>query len=359
MWIKMTHYIIGESPIEKLDDAVQMELTHGIYPLVTAKKNNRNNYRNNVMERYAGLIVEACVKARQLGVTEFTNEGCKADMTYHEGNSNECLRIQIKTTAHLKPYQRTDARCYDIWHFQMKKYPGHLIILRSIEDAKTWIIPYDYMAETYTGSEVKIYDLADNKKYWDRFAVTNDRLADTIHEYYLSRQNLQVIKQSIAEIPVYITQQKELAYKNRLAQFIQPLKQPPIEQSHYDMILDDIRIQAKVSFPCKHVAGYRVSMNTGRDQVPYQRNDFDALVIYLQDITAEIFYFIPMIVLIRHDIVKSKQSTGKKSMTLYPPEALEKTKYHVISKWANQYIFRYDTPDLRSVLISLFNNTYS
>lgn len=354
----MTHYIIGESSLEKLDEAVQMELTHGVCPLVSAKKNNRNNYRNNVMERYAGLVIESCVKARQLGVIEFTNEGCKSDMTYHEGNSTECMQIQVKTTASNKPYQRTDARCYDIWKFQMKEYPGHLMILRSIKDGRTWIIPYDYMVETYTSSEVKVYDLPDNKRYWDRFAVSNDSIADKIHEYYQTRHYLQVVPRSLADVPVHINQQKEIAYRDRLANFIQPLKSPPIEQSHYDMILDDIRIQAKISVRCKHTIGYAVPMHTGRERIPYHHTDFDALIIYLPDVNAEIFYFIPMLALVRHDIVKSRQSMGKLSMSIFPPDILTPLT-HTINRWANNYIFRYDTPNLRSDLINFFNNTYS
>jgi hypothetical protein len=172
---KWTHYIIGESDTEELETAVKIELTHGLCPLVSKMKNARNNYRNNVMESYAGHLALACVETttKHHGIIEFTNEGCKSDMTYHEGKPEECMMIQIKTTSRMKQYQRTENLLYGIWSFQMKEYPGHLMMLRSLEDGRCWLIQYDLLREKYNSDSITIYNLPDALEFWDKFAVAN------------------------------------------------------------------------------------------------------------------------------------------------------------------------------------------
>lgn len=354
----MTHYVIGESPPEKIEEAIQMESTHGVNPIVSTNNDTHNNYRNNVMERYAELVVRECVKSRGLGIIEFTNPGCTSSMTYHEGNPEESIMLRIITTDRTKPFQRTTNEYYDTWIFWLNRYPGQLIVFRSIEDIKMWVIPYDLLVTKYAGNSVAMYDSPENQLFWDQFIVTNDNIADKIHEYYRDRQHLQVVRRTTAIIPIGTTQYKKFLYKSRLEQLIKPLKPHPIKLSHYNMILEDIRIQTKILSQYSNTLGYKAKMNTGQDLTPYYHTDFDALILFLPDINAEFFYFIPVLPLILHDIVASKRSKGKTSITVYTPDMLIGTK-RFIDTWANKYTFRYDTPNLRSVLIQFFNNTYS
>jgi hypothetical protein len=184
----MNPYIIGESPPEKLNEAVDLELTHGIYPTVSKTKSNHNIHRDKAMKRFTELIVHECVKMKQLGMADCTNEGCKADIIYYEGDPTRCLQIQIRTTARLIQSQQHVNNLCDIWIFRQNDYSGQLIIFRSIEDGRTWMIPYDLLVTKYQGQRLKIYDTSEAILELGLCIVNNGTLSDKLHDYYSNPQ---------------------------------------------------------------------------------------------------------------------------------------------------------------------------
>jgi hypothetical protein len=85
-------------------------------------------------------------------------------------------------------------------------------------------------------------------------------------------------------------------------------------------------------------------------RVCYKHTDFEALIVHPPDADSAIFYCIPMSILVERGIVESPTSTVKKTFTVYPDDILSQID-RTVDTWANQYIFHYDTPNLRSVLI--------
>lgn len=344
----MNHYIIGESPPERLNEAVDLELTHSIYPTVSETKTTLNNHRDKAMKKFTELIIQDCVKAKQLGTADCTNEGCKADMIYYEGDNNQCLQIQVRVTA--RSIQRRGNTTCDTWIFRQDDYSGQLIIFRSIEDGKAWMIPYDLLVTKYRGQRLKIYESPNALLDWRQFSVNNNDLADKLHEYYSNPQSLQLIDKFMVNQHIHHSQQTKSSHMDHIIGVLNPIDRSIIQWSKYNLVLDGIRLLDKVAGEFGSNSGYKVVMSHSLKRVCYQHTDFDALIIHPPNIESEIFYCIPIPVLVERGIVESPNSTGKKTITVYPDEVLSRINRKV-DIWANQYIFRYDTPNLRFVLI--------
>jgi hypothetical protein len=97
-------------------------------------------------------------------------------------------------------------------------------------------------------------------------------------------------------------------------------------------------------------AGYKIAMSHCLVRVCYKYTDLEAMIVHPPDVDCDIFYCIPTPSLAEDGIVESPTTSGKKPVTIYVDDVLSRID-RTVDTWANQYIFRYDTPNLRSVLI--------
>jgi hypothetical protein len=210
--ISVTPYIIGESPLEGpngLETAARNAYYYGILPKVSS---NSNHITKTAMERYVSLYLKIAVENNQVIYFSQAYDNCKCDVLFSLGPNDEYyLGVQIKTTQ--GSFMHNGRLCWAFSHLD-KDYDGLLIILHSIEDAKTWLIPHRQLRNKYKGQDLFIYVDPKRKVNLDlqQFEVKPEDIAVTLHQNLSTMQSsnwLSPIKLIDAMIPITTKQQVE------------------------------------------------------------------------------------------------------------------------------------------------------
>jgi len=351
-------FVIGETDIEKIDDAVKMEYEEGIRPLVSEKLD-----RYSTMERYASLLVIHSVSASKVGKMEFCLDGCKSDLMFSV-EDNKYLGIQVKTTKGLKSMKRGDGSLRKGWFFSdVEGYPGLLMYFRSLIDGKSWLIPYNLLRQYYKSYNLRIPVSKNTKLNWDDYEINDTQLGQMIYEYYkvsINNNDLLVLK-DYKNINKAVSKnvQKEYNQRDRILPILEKtglkIEQPKFENMVYDIILGELRIQEKSSRQ-KLKYGLYVNFN-GRNHRKYKETDFDILIVHNPSPFDHTFYFIPMDKLAEHGFVKTETQEGNSNLFLYTGEVEKDKKSEQSNKnnWALDFLCYYSDPNLTKRLIFIYN----
>ena len=323
---------------ELLRNLVVDELDKNILPRVAPGKNTGKKCQS--MERYCGLRLQELINRGALGSIEFTPEGCRADMIYSIGNSDEkCLGIQLKTTARSRKNRKA-------WIFSCmdKPYDNLLTVLHCIEECKTWMIPYNQLREKYNCESLFIYQGEEAQKFWKKFEVNKDNIAQTVHKYYMDKNDGYLKHLDKTECLISMTPTHQVAYANYIA-FKKRLPFLEITKAHldndfYDSFMNGLKVQEKSAIKCKGRHDLHVNMNieiNKKTRIYYYTGLFDVVVIHITDPYEKYFYFIPVSVLVERGIVAHLGSKGKYAFTIYPPGV----KTTCADTWANDFVFDY------------------
>ena len=331
------HHIIGVSPAIEIFSAVVKEYHEKVTPKVS--KNRRNN-KSSHMEKYATYLCLYAINKDIYGKAEVCFDGCASDFLYYENDRNRCLGIQVKTTA--TSYSK------NFWQFSnMDKitYNGLLIYMRSLEDGKSWLIPYSILRDKYCGKMFHLREGENTRIDWIDYRIKDSDLAATIHKYYISieENNTDLSIQTLENIltPVSIETQKEKKNRDilisRLAKININVENVILENMPYDIIINGLKIQEKTS--CHSGKGYLnvgLSKTNGKsNSISYSEGDFDALIIHNPEPYEHLTYVIPTDKIKEHGFVTIDDIPGKRGLTLWPDETLRKTTLH---NWVGEFL---------------------
>ena len=248
-------YIIGSSPIEKMCDAVRMEYETGITPLVLRTRKNNNSKH---MEAFGSYMVLHCLNSF-IGVNfDKSPDGCSSDIMVNIEKFHELyMGIQVKTTTNITERIKDGRKTYH-WAFQGtdKSYSGYLMYMKSLEDGKSWLIPYNIVKNFYKGSSIKIPQSNMSNLNWDEYIVSNQELSKKILEYYMieacTLANI-IIFQTKETLSIPVNKNTKTEHNNRknilpiLEKLKYPIQRPIIEDSPFDLILGQLKLQEKTA----------------------------------------------------------------------------------------------------------------
>jgi hypothetical protein len=368
-WSSSSPYIIDSSHTEDLAIAARHELLTHVRPLVSPSRIGGTTY---AMERYVCHLIKEVVAMSGVGFIQFTNEGCLADSLYSlQPMDLMCMGLQVKVTSSSSI--KVDKRCPNsprkIWSFKFinKNYQGLLLVLRSITDGKTWLIPHGLLRTHYVGKNLYIYDDLKHEPKFDmrQFEVTDEQIAPKLYEYFTviaSSPWFKPISLSHALIPISLSHQKEQQGRQKLLALFGQVglrtRPPDIENGPYDFWVGELKVQDKwAQLERKQHTGLHVHMYRRRQGGrihPYSRNEFNFVAIHLPGIYENFFYLIPMGALIAHQIVTMVDQPGKASIMVYPPGVREIHNRKQANKWANEFLLHYNDPEIATKILHLY-----
>ena len=357
-------YVIGKSSLEEMDASIEREYETG-YRVIVSKK--QTSTRNKAMERYASLLAIYSMKRFEKGKLQLSPDCCKSDLIFSREDTPELfLGIQVKTTSNFK----TTIRKYDttkFWKFSDtdKDYSGFLMYLRSLNDGKSWLIPYNILHQYYKGSSLSIQSnpkLNLTTMNWNDYKVDDRNIAQKIHEYYdlaLQSDNvLTLISNEDITKPISECVQKEHNARKIIIPILEKtgliVSDPKLENMTYDLIFGEIKIQEKLSYLKKNLTYYNIHLSRGSNK-PYRQNDFDILLIHNPAPFDRTFYFIPMDKLMEHNYIK-KDDTGNETLLLYPGELENREEINKLkNNWSIEFLCYYDDPNLIKRILEIYN----
>ncbi len=362
-------YIIGESPLDVMKDAVRMEYENGIKPKVG--QNNIKNIRNSSMERYASLLVIYAVNKLEDVNIEICPDGCRSDLLfYYKDNLTKCMGIQVKTTSRLTIIDRDSGTQDKKWVFSdtYKNYSGLLMYLRCLEDGESWLIPHNILSKFYKGNN--LYITAKNTKTrinWGDYKVKDKDLAKTIYNYYYEVIN----KNTVLKLETYDnitrpisadTQKEHQIRKNVIPILLKmgfKIEKPHLEDMSYDFIIGNLRIQEKRSRKSSNHTGLSLDL-CKNDAICYTEQDFDILLIHNPTPHENLIYFIPTDNLKKHKYLKTENWEGIQTVNLYPCETpTDKKRQSISDNWAIEFLCSLDDPNLIQRLIMIYYKQYT
>lgn len=332
-------------------------MLYGIRPLVA--DNKRGNYVSNIMERYATVLVMTGINMSGIGSAQITNEGCLADLLVLVGNLiGRCMATQTKTTRGPKrEYRQLN------WRFNVPtSYEGMLMILRSLTDGKMWMIPYSTVKPHLNSQGIYISTTVESQNFWRQFEVSDADIPRKILEYYALAEAGQVLRLfDVATImtPSSVDHQRESQTNQRVTVAL-GLTATPVDNLPYDRYYGRIRVQLRHAGTAKGKSALKVSVSRSRPKTAgnksdkYRLGDFDALIAVPdtpKDNRDDVFYFIPMSVLVEQGIIGKTTDDGKQSFYVYLPTS--DRRYTKREIWEDTYSFRYDRLDLKSAITEL------
>ncbi len=341
-------YIIGQSSLETIHDAVNLEYYKKLTPLVSANAGNNKEFH---MERYGTSLALFSINKFDYGKAEICADGCASDFLYYEKDRDRCIGVQVKTTARYKGF----------WSFYAinKGYENLLMYFRSLEEGVSWLIPYNILREFYKGTHMFIYDGDKTRIDWKKYLVKDVNLAAYMHAYYTDRDNQGLTLQNFADInkPLSTQAQKEHTsrqiFTSHMTKIGITVEAPPLENMVYDIVIMGMKIQEKNSGLSK--GGYldvSVSKNGKDGKISYHENDFHHLLIHNPSPYENIIYLLPTDKLKEHGVVSTDTKSGNIAITVYPCEEECLTKIH---NWTSEFALRYDDPNLKERILAILN----
>ncbi len=364
--MQLDRYSIGESPLESMDEAIELEYEKGVRPLVAPFKKGTGNIKHTSMERYACLLVIHAMDKSGKGKINLCTDGCRSDIMFSSSEYPKYyMGIQVKTTTGLVHTKRKNGNTTYSWIFSdtNKDYSGLLMYMRSLTDGESWLIPFDILNIHFKGQNTRIAKTNKSTKIdWNIYKVNDKNLLIKIYEYYLLglQGNSLISLKTYEDIsrPITLNHQKEQSAREKIIpvllqtglQFVEP----KLENMIYDFILGDLKFQEKIAAP-KNVTGFRVSLYTGTYHIPYSQDDFDILLINLPSPHEKLFYLIPMDKLIEHGIVRTGDNGGKIEMSVYPEEIVENIKSQPKNNWQVEFLCSREDPNLVKRMLAIYN----
>lgn len=345
-------FVIGETNLSEIPNAVIAELDNNVFPTVSNTQLTGKR-RDFAMCRYAGLYLQECIRRRNGGNFRFNGEGCKIYARYSEDETDRFLGISIKTTTSSRIY-KMDGREYKGYHFNLDKYDGCLIYFKVLTEPLQWLIPHDIIRQTIKTKSFNIMDNVTCMERWHPYLVNAQNLDGRMHRYYTHAISAKLTYKNLASLtlPTSKTQQIELNYRRKL-DVIKPYDMAIVDGLKYDFTLDGIRIQEKTIHIRNHRGAKEVNIRSSSMDIRYTPTEFDVLLAHLPDPYGQRFYFIPMSELVKHNIIKVGNCKGKEKFQVFPPEIIPKPR--IQSKtWANVFLFRYDIPNIRQIIIDVY-----
>ena len=352
-------YIIGDSPLEGLHEAVRTEILTGRPPQIAEKIAPS---RTHEMEQYTGLLLMEIIIRFGIGTLIFTNIGCAMDALFQLKGFLYYVGLQIKTTR----YQSTNSDGCPCWAFGQVTnplYDGCIMIFRSIQDQMMWIIPYREYLMHYSPKNtiLYIYNGQEAKKIWDQYKVSPNDIVPILTRYFygaIENKLVSTMNYDIAMKPTSITHKKRCIMRQR-SDGILHFEQPVLNNLPYTMIWQNLKIRETPAIKAGDIrSGYLVHCcKSGNARIKYTRADFDVLLVHMCPPHESYFYFIPADVLVSRGILRSEISPGKQSFYVYPTwieEPNPKRKAgRIPDKWAKDFVHRYQNPDIENELIIL------
>jgi hypothetical protein len=359
-------YVIGSSPIEKMYDAVRMEYETGIMPLVLR---SRKNLITKQMETYGSYMVLHSLKG-YLGVnSEKSPDGCLSDIMVNIEKFHQLyMGIQVKTTTDVRERIKSGNSTYG-WKFEgtNKNYSGFLMYLRSLEDGYSWLIPYNITSKIYKSSHIQIQQSGISKNIkWENYKVSNQELGQKILEYYMeafsSLSNMITFQTKDAlSLPVRETTKLEHANRKRFLPFLEKfgfeIKSPIVEDSPYDMVVGQLKIQEKTALNTEKRIHLTICHQEDGKNSSYSTGMFHILLVHLPAPFEKYVYFIPELKLIQHGCSKTLYQKGKQTIHLYPdPDQMsEKKNNGQKDEWPNEYLFCCNDPNIVAKMLLVYN----
>lgn len=358
-------YIIGESNHSEMLKAIDLDICQQIRPKVSHTM-NQNFY---AMERYCMLLIQEVVRRSGNGIVDRVGDSCKADITFIlSANDDKCLACQIKTTKCVVNRTSNYNFTYPSWTFTIKKtdYSGMLLILRSIEDGKTWMIPYNDYAKKYNGDSIVI-GTSDNL-FFNKYRVETDEIPFKLLEFYRSMDKGSLTHFSRKEVNIPPTPNQRLERVNRakiqtlLKGLNLSIKESFLENDTYDFKLGELKVQEKTG---------RVGSDYGTSQgivahfthkvtrVPYSPEDLDILIVHMPNIYDDIFYFIPKQALRQRGYFKTVNCIGNTNICVYPGNTRDVIRNRTQNNWANDFMFSYSDIDVLNKLTQIYSDIIS
>jgi len=363
--VTFNRYVIGESPLELLNDAVKLEYDTGIRPLVGKFKKGTGNIKHTSMERYGCLMVIHAVNESGKGKMELCLDQSQSDLMFSTPeHPDKYMGIQVKTTTGITERLKNNNISYS-WRFSdtNKNYSGLLMYMRSLTDGESWLIPFNILNMHYKGQNTNIAKSNKRTKIdWSLYKVNDKNLAYMINEYYrlsLDGKSSIILKpRENISIPITINNQKEQDVRKKILPILLQtgltITEPILENMRYDFTLGKMRIQEKIC-SLKGVTGYRVSLYSGDKHLPYNKDDFDILLVDLPVPYEHLFYLIPMDKLVEHGVMKTENCNGRAEMHVYPEEIVKDTQIRSKNNWSVEFLCSQEDPNLVKRMLTIYD----
>ena len=367
--MRKNRYIIGQSELEGLDEAVRIGFEYGIHPLI-AEKNN--NLRDKTMERYASLLVIYAMNRYEQNGMKICPDSCRADLMFsNPAYSDKYMGIQVKTTGKIKSHKRKGGNTTYDWRFSKtgKDYSGLLLYMRCVSEGESWLIPYNILCLYITTIDISIAKTEKPTNFdWNKYKIKDCDLASVIFQYFLLgvSENPCVVLESSEKIstPVSEKTQKEHETRKKLLPLLSEtnlqIESPPLEDMPYDFIWGELKVQEKPSSQNEEGHSYLVhlhySKGAKRIKEPYRLEHFGILIVHNPSPYDNSFYCIPSIKIDQHGHFKTDINKGATSLYVFPSEDFNVN--NTVSKrfnWTFEFICYYDDPNIIQRLLAIYN----
>jgi hypothetical protein len=262
-------------------------------------------------------------------------EGTLADFAIKPFNVTEDLWMPIQLKVSCGPNNLHSNN----YSFSINRdYPDMSLLLFSIADSKIWLLNGNDVL-----GKLSISIGAKMSKYTN-FQVTN--IQEQVQSMY-NRMPLLDLKS--LNVPISVCQQREQEYRRIREQALSFLtfEYPEREGTVYDFVVNGIKVQEKVATTIKK-NGFMVLINRQRSG-PYKKGDCDMYWINIPD--SSWFYLINERTMIDNGCVSDGTNKCILNLILYPNGCNLQAK----NKWANEYLFSYDTVT-KNELLQIFTS---
>lgn len=337
-------HIIGESPIENIFGAVELEYKTGMRPKVIREKIKGNESH---MERYGIYLAMYAINQNRYGQAILSYDGGDSDFFYHEKDTDKCIGIQVKTTA--------QAKSKNAWFFSYvnKNYDGMLMYLRCLEDGMGWLISHRKMTAFTESVHLLLCSKSPNMD-WNKYRVRDSDLADLISRYYNSGEDLIFKKSSDIIEPTCPELEVEQRNRKKLASFYKSIEvsvsAPVLENMVFDNLVEGLKTQEKTARKTA-TAYYDVplSKTSKGKSVPYHERDFHILAVPDPSPEGKSAFFIPMFKLAENSAVSTDLKEGNKGLTVcFDPNNFK-------LNWTDEFLINFEHPDSKERLLNIFH----
>lgn len=294
-----------------------------------------------------------------------TPEKCKADCFFHLGDEHNCLPIQTKSATLNK--QGTASNQFH----KTNKYKSMLLFCRPMRRIYVGTI---VMPGALAPSQFQIV-LSDSSRY-ATFLVPDCLLLKFTIELYTAIKNetQSLVWPSGAELDISsiklddieticmpsdssskVERENYLRRRNSLPNLTYIL--PRVQGTTVDVILNGVEVQDKSGHQVRNELYYTVNIvkNGGPQRRPYEDGDFQVLWVHLNR-NRRYFFIIPANELIKHKIMKSKESEGRVTVMCYLPGYQKSRIGRPADPWTKKYCFDYEDVKLESKVITMLRS---
>jgi hypothetical protein len=263
-------------------------------------------------------------------------DGCKVDVIFKPKNivNDKWVGIQVKTTKERR----------STYSFHIKNnYTDCLILLHSIDDETTWLIP-----ENIIGKQTKI-SIGYKKSKYNIYKISKENVVERLNELYNATTQFSF---SELNLPINYYQQREQEFRKYREEIIPFIKfdYPEMEGTVYDFKIGNLKIQEKVSvINSKNYAHFCIYKNNGtnKNYIQYDVGDNDFYWLNCED--KKTFFVIPEKMFIDKGIIANDNKNYKTQLSIKIQTSLNQK-----SIWLIPYMFHYHNIE-KDRLLKLLN----